>query len=117
MSRFTKTEYISTEVNSYNQESEVDYTTTFNLTLKEWEALANAVEKAIDAQVTLGSYSNPEVVILNEQEVTVSKDIDFFDNYSSAISIWGGDEMGTYNVNLTVGAACDLLDAIEAEIL
>ena len=47
----------------------------------------------------------------------MSKDIDFFDTYSSVISIWDGDEMGIYSVNLTVGATCDLLDAIEAEIL
>lgn len=117
MSRFNKTEQYTTTVNSFNQFGTVEYKTTFNLDKQEWESLADAIEKAIDAEATEGDYSEEQLLVLGSQEVTVCKDINYFGDNNPSISIYDGDIMGTYSVNLTFGAAHDLLVAIQAEIL
>lgn len=117
MPRFNKIEQYTTKVNSFNQSGTVEYETTFSLSRQEWKALANAIEKAIDAEATEGDYSESQALILDDQEVTVCKDTTYFGEGSPSISIYDGDIMGTYSVNLTLGAAHDLLAAIQTEIL
>lgn len=117
MERFIKIEQYTTTVDSFSQSGTVEYTTTFNLNKQEWEALADAIEKSIDAEATEGNYSNSEVIILEDQEVTVFKDTTYFGDNESSISIYDGDSMGKHSVNLTLGAAHDLLVAIQADIL
>lgn len=117
MPRFNKIEQYTTTVNSFNQSGTVEYETTFSLGRQEWEALADAIEKVIDAEATEGDYSESQVLILDDQEVTVFKDTTYFGEGSPSISIYDGDIMGAYSVNLTLGAAHDLLGAIQTEIL
>ena len=117
MPRFEKIENYSTQVPSYTQSENVEYNAAFNLAKSDWGNLAQAIEASLDADITEGNYSKSEVVVINDREVVVFKDATYFGDNSPTIAIVDGDIMGEFSVNLTLGAAHDLLAAIQAEIL
>lgn len=117
MTRFKKTETYSTQVPSYTQSGNIEHNATFNLTRNDWENLTQAIETSLDADTTEGNYSKSEVVVINDREVVVFKDATYFGDDCPAIAIVDGDTLGEFSVNLTLGAAHDLLAAIQSEIL
>lgn len=117
MARFEKIETYSTQIPSYTQSGNIEYNAAFNLAKSDWGNLAQAIEASLDANITEGNYSKSEVVVINDREVVVFKDATYFGDNSPAIAIVDGDIMGEFSVNLTLGAAHDLLAAIQAEIL
>lgn len=117
MSQFEKIETYSTQVPSYTQSGNVEYSAAFNLAKSDWENLTQAIEASLDAEITEGNYSESEVVVINSREILVFKDAAYFGDNSPAIAIVDGDTLGEFSVNLTLGAVHDLLAAIQAEIL
>lgn len=118
MARFEKTIAYDTKIPSYTESGRVEYETSFSLSKEEWKHLADALEKSIDADSEpYSNYSESEVLVLGDKEVTVFKDTTYFGDSDPAICIWDGDIMGTHSLVLTIGAANDLIAAIRSEIL